>query len=148
MNSSTNWVPKLWNEHTSSFLFGISDPLNRLYLTETPPFSHFLDAAVSGLSSASEVTPFQSLGPQLTPWKVHVSQSPPLLGLFCLTCLLLGWPSHALHTLTTPKPTAPSPCPLYTQGIVCLLKSRTDILYFNFSEIRICFIINGNINNF
>lgn len=53
-----------------------------------------------------------------------------------------------LHTLTTPKPTAPPPSPLYTQGTVCLLESRTHILYFNFFEIRICFIINGNINNF
>lgn len=71
-----------------------------------------------------------------------------LLGLSCLTCLLPGWPSRALHTLTTPKPTAPPPSPLYTQGTVCLLESRTHILYFNFFEIRICFITNGNINNF
>lgn len=95
----------------------------------------------------------------------HPFQSPPWdLGSLHEKCMflkvLLSWVSPAspaltpwvtftcLHTLTTPKPTAPPPSPLYTQGTVCLLESRTHILYFNFFEIRICFIINGNINNF
>ena len=148
MNSSINWVPKLWNKHTSSFLLGISDPLNHLYLTETPALSHLLDAAVSGLSSAPEVTPFQSPSWDLSSLHEKCVFLQVLLSLSCLICLLPGWPSCALHTLMTPKPTAPAPCTLYSQGTVCLLESRTHILYFNCFEIRICFIINGNINNF
>lgn len=128
---------------------GLSDPLSHLYLTETPPFSHFPDAAVSGQSSASEVTP-SKVPPGTSAHSMKSacfskSSSPGSL----LPHLPSPWVTFTcLHTLTTPKPKAPPPSPLYTQGTVCLLESRTHILYFNFFEIRICFIINGNINNF
>ena len=118
VKSSINLIPRLWDEHTSSFLFGISDTRN--HPTSLKPLQSL---AFYTQHSQGSLLPSESLLFKFSPGNLAHSikklmlLKALLLGLFCLTFPLPGWPpSHPRHTLMMPKPIALSPRPLYTQG--------------------------------